>query len=56
VALFFANQHEVISLDALMDLNLESLIDVVPAGLVRDAKEFSVRVLLYVTHPLVLTR
>lgn len=42
VALFFANQNEVISLDALMDLNLDSLIDVIPAGIIKDAKEFSV--------------
>ncbi|KMQ44737.1 Phospholipid:diacylglycerol acyltransferase [Trichophyton rubrum] len=41
VALFFANQNEVISLDALLDLNIDSLIDVIPAGIVRDAKEFS---------------
>lgn len=42
VALFFANHNEVISLDALMDLNLDSLIDVIPAGILRDASEFSV--------------
>lgn len=42
IALFFANQNEVISFDALMDLNLESLIDVIPAAMVRDAKEFTV--------------
>lgn len=42
VALFFANQQEVISLESLMDLNLESLIDVMPQGIVRDAKAFSV--------------
>ena len=42
VALFFANQNEVISLDALFDLNLDSLIDVVPSGLLRDANEFTV--------------
>lgn len=42
VALFFANQNEVISLDALMDLNLDSLIDVMPQGLLRDAKELTV--------------
>ncbi|PGH01316.1 hypothetical protein AJ79_07953 [Helicocarpus griseus UAMH5409] len=41
LALFFANQNEVISLDALMDLNLDSLIDVMPAGIVRDASQFS---------------
>lgn len=42
IALFFANHNEVISFDALMDLNLDSLIDVIPAGMVRDAKEFTV--------------
>ncbi|CRG85269.1 phospholipid:diacylglycerol acyltransferase [Talaromyces islandicus] len=41
VAVFFANQNEVISLDALMDLNLDSLIDVMPQGILRDAKEFT---------------
>lgn len=42
LAVFFANQNEVISLDALLDLNLDALIDVIPAGIVKDAKEFSV--------------
>ena len=42
IALFFANQQEVISLESLMDLNLDSLIDVIPQGIVRDAKAFSV--------------
>ncbi|EER26236.1 Lecithin:cholesterol acyltransferase family protein [Coccidioides posadasii C735 delta SOWgp] len=41
LALFFANHNEVISLDALMDLNLDSLIDVIPAGILKDASEFS---------------
>ncbi|EEH43551.2 phospholipid:diacylglycerol acyltransferase [Paracoccidioides brasiliensis Pb18] len=41
LALFFANQNEVISLDALMDLNLDSLMDVMPAGMIRDASQFS---------------
>ncbi|KAJ5773548.1 hypothetical protein N7457_008444 [Penicillium paradoxum] len=41
IALFFANQHEVISLDSLMDLNLESLMDVIPQGILSDVKEFS---------------
>lgn len=49
VALFFANQNEVISLDALLDLNIDSLIDVIPAGIVRDAKEFSVSCPFFVT-------
>jgi phospholipid:diacylglycerol acyltransferase len=43
VAVFFANHNEVISLDALMDLNLDSLIDVMPQGILRDAREFTVR-------------
>lgn len=43
IALFFANQQEVISLDSLMDLNLDALIDVIPQGIVKDAREFSVR-------------
>ena len=42
IALFFANQQEVISLESLLDLNLDSLIDAIPQGIVRDAKEFSV--------------
>jgi phospholipid:diacylglycerol acyltransferase len=42
VALFFANHTEVISLDALMDLNLDAIIEVIPQGLLRDAKEFTV--------------
>lgn len=42
VALFFANQQEVISLDSLMDLNLDTLLDVIPQGIVRDVREFSV--------------
>ncbi|KAN0073096.1 Lecithin:cholesterol acyltransferase domain containing protein [Elaphomyces granulatus] len=41
VALFFANHNEVISLDALLDLNLDALIDVIPQGILRDAKEFT---------------
>ncbi|XHF97536.1 hypothetical protein AWENTII_001119 [Aspergillus wentii] len=39
IALFFANQQDVISLDSLLDL--ESLIDVIPQGIVKDAREFS---------------
>ena len=42
IALFFANQHEVIRLDSLMDLNLDSLMDAIPQGILRDVKEFSV--------------
>lgn len=42
VAAFFANRHDVISFDGLMDLNLDSLIDVIPAGVVKDAKDITV--------------
>lgn len=42
VAAFFANQHDVINLEGLVDFNLESLIDVIPAGVIRDAKDITV--------------
>lgn len=42
IALFFANQQDVINLDSLMDLNFDSLIDAIPQGIVRDAMDFSV--------------
>lgn len=42
VALFFANQQQVINFDSLMDLNLDSLVDVIPQGMLKDAQEFSV--------------
>ena len=41
VAIFFAQQNEVIRLDGLLEVNLDSLIDVIPAGIVRDAKDLS---------------
>jgi phospholipid:diacylglycerol acyltransferase len=43
VALFFANKQEVINLDGLIDFNLEGLVDVIPAGIVKDAKDITVR-------------
>ena len=42
VAAFFANQHDVINLEGLVDFNLDSLIDVIPAGIVTDAKDITV--------------
>lgn len=45
LAVFFANQQDVIKLEGLMDLNLDSLLDVLPAGVVKDAKDITVRVL-----------
>ncbi|KAL1995078.1 hypothetical protein VTN49DRAFT_1265 [Thermomyces lanuginosus] len=41
VALFFANQNEVINLDVLADLNLDALIDVMPQGFISDALAFT---------------
>lgn len=43
VAAFFVKQSDVINLDGLMDLNLDSLLDVIPAGIIKDAKELTVR-------------
>ena len=42
VAAFFAQRNDVINLEGLMDMNLESLIDVIPAGIVNDAKDITV--------------
>ncbi|KAI9373715.1 phospholipid:diacylglycerol acyltransferase [Aspergillus egyptiacus] len=39
-AVFFANQQE-ISLDSLMDLNLETLMDVIPQSIMREARDFT---------------
>lgn len=45
VAVLFANQQDVISLDSLMDFNIESLMEVMPHGFLNDAREFTVRYL-----------
>ena len=42
VAAFFANQHDVINLEGLADFNMESLLDVIPAGILQDAKDITV--------------
>ncbi len=42
IAAFFAQRNDVINLEGLMDMNLESLIDVIPAGIVNDAKNITV--------------
>ena len=42
LAAFFAQQHDVINLEGLVDFNLESLLDVIPAGIVNDAKDITV--------------
>lgn len=41
IAAFFAQKHEVINLEGLVDFNLDSLIDVIPAGIIKDAKEIT---------------
>ena len=46
VAAFFASQHDVINLEGLVDFNMESLLDVIPAGIVKDAKDITVCCLL----------
>ena len=42
IAAFFAQRHDVINLEGLIDVNLESLLDVIPAGIVKDAKDLTV--------------
>ena len=43
VAAFFAQRHDVLNLESLLDINLESVLDVIPAGIVKDAKDLTVR-------------
>lgn len=43
VAAFFAQQQEVVNLNGLLDLNLDSLLDVIPIGIVNEAKDITVR-------------
>lgn len=43
---FMANSADVIDLKSLTDMNLDSLIDVLPAGLIRDAQAMQVRLAL----------
>lgn len=42
VAAFFAGNQEMLHLNALTDLNLDSILDVLPAGLIQDAKDLQV--------------
>ena len=42
VALFFAQTHDVVDLAVLKQLNLDSFLDVLPAGLLKDAQELQV--------------
>jgi phospholipid:diacylglycerol acyltransferase len=43
VAVFFANKQEVLNLESLIDFNLDSILDVIPAGIVKDARDITVR-------------
>lgn len=43
VAAFFAQQQEVVNLNGLLDLNLDSILDVIPIGVVNEAKDIAVR-------------
>lgn len=49
VAAFFANQSDVINLNGLLDMNLDSLIDVIPASIIKDAKELTVCYIIALT-------
>lgn len=39
---FFAQQKKVISFEGLIDLNLDSILDVIPANIVQDARDLTV--------------
>jgi hypothetical protein len=42
LAAFFANRQDVIDFQGLLDLNLDNLADVIPAGILKEARELSV--------------
>lgn len=42
VAGFFARQQDILKFEGLLDLNLDSLIDVLPPGLIKDARALTV--------------
>ena len=46
VAAVFAQKHEIVNLEGLVDFNLESLVDVIPAGIVKDAKQITVSIII----------
>lgn len=43
VAIFFIGHNEIIDFAGMQDFSLDSLLDVLPAGMLREAKEFQVR-------------
>jgi hypothetical protein len=61
VAGFFASSNEVFDMQALRDMNLDSILDVLPAGLIKDAHElqvgfFRVLVMFYILSSVVRSR
>lgn len=42
IAAFFAQRHDVINFDGLVDVNFDSLLDVIPAGIVKDVRDITV--------------
>lgn len=59
IAGFFASSNEVFDMQALRDVNLDSILDVLPAGLIKDAHElqvgfFKALVILHISLSLVL--
>ncbi|KAI4161019.1 MAG: hypothetical protein LQ342_005182 [Letrouitia transgressa] len=41
IAAFFAQRHDVINFDGLVDVNFDSLLDVIPAGIVKDVRDIT---------------
>ena len=48
VAVFFVGRNEMLDFAGLHDLSLDSILDVLPAGMMREAKQFEVRQLVCV--------
>jgi phospholipid:diacylglycerol acyltransferase len=42
VALFFAQQNDVIKFEGMLDVNLDSFLDVIPASVIKDARDLTV--------------
>lgn len=51
VAAFFAGQQDMLDLKALAELNLDSILDVLPAGLVKDAQDLQVGAFHHSSRP-----
>ena len=42
VALFFAQRNDVIKFEGMLDMNLDSFLDVIPASVIKDARDLTV--------------